>query len=69
MKHRHTPRRAALQALSGTFVAAVLAGATLSPGAAMGQDYPTRPVKMLVGFSAGRPHPLVVRAMKLARTD
>ncbi|NLD53825.1 MAG: tripartite tricarboxylate transporter substrate binding protein [Burkholderiaceae bacterium] len=53
MKHRHTPRRAALQALSGTFVAAVLAGATLSPGAAMGQDYPTRPVKMLVGFSAG----------------
>ncbi len=57
MNHRHTDRRTdrriALRTLSGTVLAVTLAAAGLAAAPALAQDYPARPVRMLVGFSAG----------------
>jgi tripartite-type tricarboxylate transporter receptor subunit TctC len=39
--------------LSTTCGAAMLALTTLIPGAVLGQTYPTRPIRMVVPFSAG----------------
>jgi tripartite-type tricarboxylate transporter receptor subunit TctC len=53
MNHRHTHRRTALRTLSAVVLVSALAGAGLAGAPAMAQDYPARPVRILVGFSAG----------------
>ena len=50
MIDRHNGRRHALTALLG---GAMASGLFFPPGLAMAQDYPSRPIRMLVGFSAG----------------
>lgn len=52
----NVPRRTALHALAGT-----LAGAALPWGAAHAQAFPSKPVRMLVGASAGGPSDFLAR--------
>jgi tripartite-type tricarboxylate transporter receptor subunit TctC len=60
MRNHHDTRRRALTALS----AAALAGGLLfAPGRAQAQDYPARPLRMLVGFSAGGGVDALARAL------
>lgn len=46
-------RRATVRALSGAAAIAAIAATGFAAAPAMAQDYPARPIRMLVGFSAG----------------
>ena len=56
----HSTRRHVLSSLASTLVV-TLAGLNAAP--ALAQTYPTKPVKILIGFAAGGPTDVIARVL------